>query len=160
MSAGIGDVEVPEPPDPPEPQAAAITSNRQASKYLISFFIVIAQPLYTLFIAPMFNQFTPLKEGELKDAIEQYVENMKFPLKEIAVMDGSKRSTHSNAYISGVGRKRIALFDTLIEKHSIKELVAVIAHEVGHYKKRHIIKGMLISIVHTGAILYLLSFFL
>jgi len=127
---------------------------------LVSFFIVIAQPIYTLLIAPMFNKFTPLEDDELKESIEDYAQKVKFPLKEICVMDGSKRSAHSNAYFSGFGKKRIALFDTLLEKHSISELVAVIAHEVGHYKKRHIIKGMFISIIHTGILFYLLSFFI
>ena len=127
---------------------------------LVSFFIVIAQPIYTLIIAPMFNKFTPLEDSELKESIEHYAQKVQFPLKEICVMDGSKRSAHSNAYFSGFGKKRIALFDTLIEKHSISELIAVIAHEVGHYKKRHIIKGMFISIVHTGILFYLLSLFI
>ena len=108
---------------------------------LIAFFIVIAPPLFTTLIAPMFNKFTPLAESELKDAIEQYTAEVKFPLTEISVMDGSKRSTHSNAYLSGFGaKKRIALFDTLIEKHSVGELVSVIAHEVGHHKKKHVLK--------------------
>ncbi|MBC8233718.1 M48 family metallopeptidase [bacterium] len=127
---------------------------------LVSFFIVIAQPIYTLLIAPMFNKFTPLEDDELKESIEDYAQKVKFPLKEICMMDGSKRSAHSNAYFSGFGKKRIALFDTLIEKHSISELVAVIAHEVGHYKKRHIIKGMFISIIHTGILFYFLSLFI
>jgi STE24 endopeptidase len=127
---------------------------------LVSFFIVIAQPLYTLLIAPIFNKFTPLEDNELKESIEHYAQKVKFPLKEICVMDGSKRSAHSNAYFSGFGKKRIALFDTLIEKHSINELIAVIAHEVGHYKKRHTIKGMFISIIHTGILFYLLSLFI
>lgn len=75
-------------------------------------------------------------------------------------MDGSKRSAHSNAYFSGFIKKRIALFDTLVEKHSIEELVAIIAHEVGHYKRKHILKGMIISIIHTGILFFLLSLFI
>jgi STE24 endopeptidase len=76
-------------------------------------------------------------------------------------MDGSKRSSKSNAFFTGFGRnKRIALFDTLIEKHTVPELVAVLAHEIGHYKKKHILKGMVISILHTGILFYLLSIFL
>ncbi|MBN2373936.1 M48 family metallopeptidase [bacterium] len=127
---------------------------------LAAFFIVIAQPLYNMLIAPMFNNFTPLEDGKLRDDIERYARKVKFPIKEISVMDGSKRSSHSNAYFSGLFKKRIALFDTLIERHSPGELVAVIAHEVGHYKKRHIIKGMLLSIIHAGIMFYLLSFFI
>ena len=127
---------------------------------LISFFIIVAPPLFTTLIAPMFNKFTPLEEGELQDAIQRYTEKVKFPLTEISVMDGSKRSTHSNAYLSGFGaKKRIALFDTLIEKHSVRELVSVIAHEVGHHKKKHVLKGTILSIVHSGLLLFLLSRF-
>ncbi len=127
---------------------------------LISFFIIIAPPLFTTLIAPMFNKFTPLAEGELKDAIEQYTAEVKFPLTEISVMDGSKRSTHSNAYLSGFGaKKRIALFDTLIDKHSVGELVSVIAHEVGHHKKKHVLKNTVLSVLHSGLLLFLLSRF-
>ena len=128
---------------------------------LISLFIILAPPLFTTVIAPLFNKFTPLVDGELKGAIEQYSEKVKFPLTEISVMDGSKRSGHSNAYFSGLGKKkRIVLFDTLIEKHSIEELVAILAHEVGHYKKKHILKGMVVSIVHAGILFFLLSLFI
>ena len=127
---------------------------------LISFFIIIAPPLFTTLIAPMFNKFMPLGEGELKDAIQRYTAKVKFPITEISVMDGSKRSTHSNAYLSGFGaKKRIALFDTLIEKHSVGELVPVIAHEVGHHKKKHVLKGTVLSILHSGLLLFLLSRF-
>ena len=128
---------------------------------LIACFIIIAPPLFTTLIAPMFNKFTPLAEGELKDAIRGYTAKVKFPLTEISVMDGSKRSTHSNAYLSGFGsKKRIALFDTLIEKHSVAELVSVIAHEVGHHKKKHVLKGTILSILHSGLLLFLLSHFI
>lgn len=127
---------------------------------LASFFIVIGQPLYTTVIAPMFNKFTPLEDEKLKEDIQQYANKVDFPLKEVCVMDGSRRSAHSNAYFSGIGKKRIALYDTLIDKHSPDELVAIVAHEVGHYKKRHIIKGMIVSIIHTGILFYLLSLFI
>ncbi len=127
---------------------------------LIAFFIIIAPPLFTTLIAPMFNKFTPLAEGELKEAIQRYTAKVKFPLTEISVMDGSKRSTHSNAYLSGFGaKKRIALFDTLVEKHPVAELVAVIAHEVGHHKRKHVLKGTVLSILHVGFLLFLLSRF-
>lgn len=126
----------------------------------LSFFIILAQPLFTTVIAPLFNKFTPLEDSELKSAIQQYADGVGFALKEICVMDGSKRSAHSNAYFSGFIKKRIALFDTLMEKHSIEEMVAIIAHEVGHYKRRHILKGMILSIIHTGVLLFLLSMFM
>ena len=128
---------------------------------LVSLFIIIAPRLFTNVIAPLFNKFTPLENGELKDAIQQYAAKVKFPLTEIFVMDGSKRSTHSNAYFSGFGKKkRIALFDTLIDKHSIEELVSVIAHEVGHYAKKHILKNTILSVLHVGMLLFLLSRFI
>ena len=126
----------------------------------VSFFIILAQPLFTTVIAPLFNKFTPLEDSELKSAIQQYTDEVGFGLKEICVMDGSRRSAHSNAYFSGFIKKRIALFDTLMEKHSVEEIVAIIAHEVGHYKRRHILKGMIFSIAHTGILLFLLSLFL
>ncbi|MGA1795848.1 MAG: M48 family metallopeptidase [bacterium] len=126
----------------------------------VSIFILIAQPLYTMVIAPLFNDFIPLEEGGLKGDIERYAARVRFPLKEISVMDGSRRSAHSNAYFSGLYKKRIALFDTLLNRHSPEEIVAVIAHEVGHYKKRHVVKGMVWAILHTGVFLYLLSIFM
>jgi STE24 endopeptidase len=124
-------------------------------------FILFIQYIAPTWIMPLFNKFKPLEGGELRSAIENYAESVKFPLKGIFVMDGSKRSTKSNAFFTGFGRnKRIALFDTLIEKHSVGELVAVLAHEIGHYKKKHIQKSMIISILHTGVMFYLLSIFL
>jgi STE24 endopeptidase len=127
---------------------------------LVSLFIIIAPLLFTTVIAPLFNKFTPVEDGELKDALQQYAAKAKFLLTEISVMDGSKRSTHSNAYFSGFGKKkRIALFDTLIDKHSVEELVSVIAHEVGHYKKKHVLKGTVLSVLHAGILLFLLSRF-
>lgn len=126
----------------------------------LTFFIILAQPLFTTVIAPLFNKFTPLEDSELKSAIQQYADEVGFALKEICVMDGSKRSAHSNAYFSGFIKKRIALFDTLMDKHSTGEMVAIIAHEVGHYKRRHILKGMILSIIHTGILLFLLSLFM
>ena len=128
---------------------------------LVSLFIIVAPSLFVTVIAPLFNKFTPLSDGALKDAIEKYSESVKFPLTEVSVMDGSKRSGHSNAYFSGFGKKkRIVLFDTLIEKHSVEELVAILAHEVGHYKKKHILKGVVVSIAHAGVLFFLLSLFI
>ena len=128
---------------------------------IIGLFMILIQPLFTLVIAPMFNKFTPLEKGELRTAIENYAQKVGFPLSRIDIMDGSKRSAKSNAYFSGFGKqKRIALFDTLLEKHSNDEMVAILAHEVGHYKKHHIKVGILISILHTGLLFWLLSIFI
>ena len=129
----------------------------------------IATTLFTLvihyiaptWIMPLFNKFTPIESGELKDAVLGYTKSVNFSLKGLFVMDGSRRSTKSNAFFTGFGKnKRIALFDTLIEKHTVGELVAVLAHEIGHYKKKHIIQSMIISVAHMGVMFYLLSIFL
>ncbi|MFQ6609294.1 MAG: M48 family metallopeptidase [Fidelibacterota bacterium] len=128
---------------------------------VISIFSIVIQPLYIHFIAPLFNKFTPLEEGELRSLLYDYAEKVKFPLSGIFVMDGSKRSAHSNAYFTGFGKsKRIVLFDTLLKKHKPKELLTILAHEIGHYKKRHILKGIILSNIHTGLLLFLLSLFL
>ncbi len=112
-------------------------------------------------IMPLFNKFTPLEEGELKSEIMKMAENCRFPLKEVMVMDGSKRSTKSNAFFTGFGKnKRIALFDTLIEKHTTPELVAVLAHEIGHFKKRHIIQRMVVGVLETGVMFFLVGLFM
>ena len=127
----------------------------------LSAILVLAQPLFTSVIAPMFNKFTPLEDGELKNKINAFAEKVNFPLSRIDVMDGSRRSSKANAYFSGLGKnKRIALFDTLIEKHSVEELVSIIAHEIGHYKKQHNIKGIIMGVVQTGIMFYLLSLFI
>ncbi|KPK88120.1 peptidase M48 [bacterium SM23_31] len=124
-------------------------------------FMLVMQYIAPTWIMPLFNKFMPLDAGELKDAITEYAKSVKFALKGIFVMDGSRRSTKSNAFFTGLGKnKRIALFDTLIAKHTVGELVAVLAHEIGHYKKKHIIKGMVISILHTGVMFYLVSIFI
>ncbi len=123
-----------------------------------SVFVSFIAPTW---IKPLFNKFTPVEEGELRTAIFEYTDSVKFSLQNLFVMDGSKRSTKTNAFFTGFGKnKRIALFDTLIEKHTIPELVAVLAHEIGHYKKKHILKSMVINIFHTGIVFFLLSVFL
>jgi len=128
---------------------------------LLSLLSVIMPKIYTQFIAPMFNKFTPLESGELRDAIENYSKEVDFPLTEVYVVDGSKRSAHSNAYFTGFGKnKRIVLFDTLMDNHTNEEILAILAHEVGHYKKKHIIKGMITSILHSGIMLYILGLFI
>lgn len=127
----------------------------------VTAFSLVMQYIAPTWIMPLFNKFEPLEAGELRRAIEEYAEKVNFPLKGIYVMDGSKRSSKSNAFFTGFGKnKRIALYDTLIEKHTTEELVAVLAHEIGHYKKKHIIKNMVISILHTGIMFGLLSIFL
>jgi len=122
---------------------------------------IILQFVAPTWIMPLFNKFEPLEDDELKQNIMSYARSVKFSLENVFVMDGSKRSGKSNAFFTGFGKhKRIALFDTLIANHSPAELVAILAHEIGHYQKRHILKGMLLSIAHMGVMLYLISIFL
>ncbi|MFO8030419.1 MAG: M48 family metallopeptidase [Cyclonatronaceae bacterium] len=128
---------------------------------VVILFTLIVQFIAPTWIMPLFNKFTPLEDGELKQAILRYADKVSFPLKGIYKIDGSRRSSKSNAFFTGFGRnKRIALFDTLIENHTVRELVAVLAHEIGHYKKKHIPKNMIISFLHTGVMLWLLSLFI
>ena len=125
---------------------------------LISVSMMFVAPTW---IMPLFNKFTPMEPGELKETIVSYSNSVDFHVKDIFVIDGSKRSTKANAFFTGFGRnKRIALFDTLVENHPNQEIVAVVAHEIGHYKKKHIQKRALISIINTGLMFYLLSIFL
>jgi STE24 endopeptidase len=127
----------------------------------VTVVLLAMQFIFPTWIMPLFNKFTPMESGELKEAILKYARSVNFPIKNVFVMDGSKRSSKSNAFFTGFGRnKRIALFDTLIEKHTVPELVAVLGHEIGHYKRKHILQGMVISILHTGVLLFLLSVFL
>jgi len=134
--------------------------------WLYAFLTVTAISLLMSYLAPkwimpLFNDFKPMEEGELKSSIEEMAEKCEFPLTEVSVMDGSKRSSKSNAFFTGFGKnKKIALFDTLIEKHSVRELVAVLAHEIGHYQKKHILQGMILSVVQLAVTFYLLSLFL
>lgn len=125
---------------------------------LMSAFMVFITMFYSTLIVPLFNKQTPLKDGELKTAIRNFAKKVDFKLDNIFVIDGSKRSTKANAYFSGLGaKKRIVLFDTLIEDLDTNEIVAVLAHEIGHYKKKHTKKGMIISVLQTGLTLYILS---
>ncbi|MDY7001472.1 MAG: M48 family metallopeptidase [Thermodesulfobacteriota bacterium] len=122
---------------------------------------VTIQYLAPTLILPLFNKFTPLEQGTLRTAIEDFAARAGFGLKGVFVMDGSKRSTKSNAFFTGFGKKkRIALFDTLISRHEPDEIIAILAHEIGHYKKRHVLKNMLLLILKTGILFYLMSFFL
>ena len=125
---------------------------------LFQVFLLFVAPVV---IMPIFNKFTPLEDGELRKAIEEYAKKQDFKLKGVFTMDGSKRSTKSNAFFTGFGRfRRIVLFDTLIEKQTKDELVSVLAHEMGHYKKKHILKSIVISIFTTGLMFYILSIFI
>ena len=123
--------------------------------------MLVIQYVAPTWIMPLFNRFDPLEEGELRDAITTYARCIDFALDNIFVMDGSKRSTKSNAFFTGFGRhRRIVLFDTLIDKHGVDELVAILAHEMGHYKLKHIVKMMIIGIIQSGLMFYILSFFI
>ncbi|HLA82559.1 MAG TPA: M48 family metallopeptidase [Thermoleophilia bacterium] len=122
---------------------------------------LVMQVILPTFILPLFNKFTPLQEGELRSAIFSYAERADFPLKAVYVIDASRRSTKGNAYFTGFGKsKRIALFDTLVSRHPLPELVAVLAHEIGHYKKKHVLVGTMVGIVEMGLFLGLFSVFL
>lgn len=128
--------------------------------FIIAFSIIL-QPVFTIFIAPMFNKFTPLEEGPLLNKIKDYLNKVNFPVQKLEVVDGSKRSSHSNAYFSGIGKyKRIALFDTLIDQMDENEILAIIAHEVGHYKLKHIYSGIILSSIQSGIMLFILSLFI
>lgn len=124
-------------------------------------FTVVMNMFYAKLIVPLFNKQTPLETGSLRDKISEYAASVGFSLKNIFVIDGSKRSTKANAYFSGFGReKRITLYDTLVNDLNEEEIVAVLAHEVGHYKRKHIIFNLFTSILLTGLTLYILSIFI
>lgn len=124
----------------------------------ITLFMLVTNIFYTSWILPLFNKLTPLEEGSLRDKIESYCASVGFPVQHIYVMDGSKRSNKANAFFSGLGKKKkIVLFDTLISDHTEEELTAVLAHEAGHYKKKHIISSLMAGIFTTGITLFILS---
>ena len=127
----------------------------------VTLYMLTVQFIAPTWIMPLFNKFTPLEEGELKSAILSYARAIRFPLENIYQMDGSRRSTKSNAFFAGFGKhKRIVLFDTLIKQHTVKELVAILAHEMGHYKKNHIRQALVLGILQTGLMLFLLAQFI
>lgn len=134
--------------------------------WLYCWAVVTAFTLFIQFVAPtlilpLFNKYTPLDEGDLRDAIFAYARSIDFPLRNIFVMDGSRRSTKSNAFFTGFGRnKRIVLFDTLVKQHTVEELVAVLAHEMGHHKKKHILKSIILGIGQAGLLFFLVSIFI
>jgi STE24 endopeptidase len=120
---------------------------------LVSIFFAM---FYSSLILPLFNKMSPLEEGELRSSIESYAAAVSFPLKSIFIIDGSKRSTKANAFFSGLGpKKSIVLYDTLVKEQSKEEITAVLAHEVGHFKKKHIIKGLFISMLSTAVTFFI-----
>lgn len=126
-----------------------------------SIVIIFVNMFYTSLILPLFNKLAPLENNELRTDIEKYAKKVNFPLVNIFVMDGSKRSSKANAFFSGMGKKKkIVLFDTLIKDHTKEELISILAHEVGHYKKKHTHQGLILSIINSGIMLYVLSLFI
>ena len=127
----------------------------------VALFGIILQFLAPILIMPLFNKFTPLEDGLLKEKILAYAEQEQFAIKGIFTMDGSKRSAKLNAFFTGVGKfRKIVFFDTLLEKLGDDEIVAVLAHEMGHFKKKHILKMMVSSLLQTGLMFFLLSLFI
>ncbi len=125
---------------------------------LAVFFTTAIQFVAPRFILPLFNKFTPLDEGELRAAIFRYARSIQFPLEKVFVMDGSRRSTKSNAFFTGFGKhRRIALFDTLVRAHTIPELVAILAHETGHFRKKHVLQNLAFAAVHSGLTFFAFS---
>jgi STE24 endopeptidase len=126
----------------------------------VSAFMLFMTMFYTSLIVPLFNKLKPLDNGELKDEITAFCKKVSYNLENVYIIDGSKRSTKANAYFSGLGKKKkIVLYDTLVEKLTKEEIVAVLAHEIGHYKKKHTLISVVSSILQTGITLYILSLF-
>lgn len=127
----------------------------------VSLFMIFMAMFYSNLIVPLFNKQKPLEEGELKQAIQAFCNKVNFKLVNVFVIDGSKRSTKANAYFTGLGsKKRIVLYDTLVNDLTTEEIVGVLAHEVGHYKKKHTLSGIFISIIQTGIVFFILSLFI
>lgn len=125
---------------------------------VVAAFSIFMAMFYSNLIVPFFNKQTPLEEGDLRNAIQKFSEKVGFKLDNIFIIDGSKRSTKANAYFTGLGaKKRIVLYDTLINDMDTDELVAVLAHEIGHYKKKHVIQGLFLSLIQTGIVLFIFS---
>jgi len=128
---------------------------------IATLFTIFMSMFYSQIIVPLFNKQTPLEEGDLRDAIKEFSDRAGFRLNNIYVIDGSKRSTKANAYFTGLGpKKRIVLYDTLIKDLTVNEIVAVLAHEIGHYKKKHTLTGIITGIIQTGITLFILSLFI
>jgi STE24 endopeptidase len=128
---------------------------------VVVLFQIVLTFLAPVIILPLFNKFYPLEDGELKKAIEDYARLQRFKMRGVFKMDASRRSTKSNAFFTGLGKfRRIVLFDTLIDRHTVDEVVSVLAHEMGHYKRKHILKSILISVMTTGLLFFILSLFI
>jgi STE24 endopeptidase len=131
--------------------------------WLYAFAAIVILELFITFIAPvaimpLFNKYTPLEDGELKNSVEKYAKKENFKMKGLFKIDGSKRSTKSNAFFTGFGKfRRIVLFDTLIQKHTVDELTSILAHEMGHFKLGHIVKHIIFSFVLSGIMLFVFS---
>ena len=127
----------------------------------VTLYLLAIQFIAPTWIMPLFNKFIPLEDGELRSAILAYAASINFPLENVYQMDGSRRSTKSNAFFTGFGKhKRIVLYDTLIKQHTPNELVAVLAHEMGHYKKKHVPQILILGVLQAGLMLFLLSKFI
>ena len=127
----------------------------------VSLFMIVLQMVVPSLIMPLFNKFTPLENQDLKAALFDYARSIDFSLENIFVMDGSRRSEKSNAFFTGFGKsKRIVLYDTLVERHTVPELVSVLAHEMGHFKKRHILQMLILSVLQMGLMFFLFSLFI
>jgi STE24 endopeptidase len=123
-----------------------------------TLFMLGVQFIAPVWLMPLFNKFTPLDDGELKEAIVRYAASVDFAFKDIFLVDASKRSSKANAFFTGFGKnRRIALFDTLVEQQTMPEVVAVLAHEIGHYQKKHVPIMMAVNVIHTFIVFYLLS---
>jgi len=137
------------------------TSFWWAAWLVVAGFMLFMTMFYSNIIVPLFNKQTPLEDGELRTAISNFSTKVGFKLDNIYVIDGSKRSTKANAYFTGLwAKKRIVLYDTLIKDHTTEELVAVLAHEIGHYKKKHTRTSLILGLLQTGLLLFLLSLFI
>ena len=128
---------------------------------LVSGFILAIQYVAPTWIMPLFNRFSPLEDGDLRQALFAYAARIDFPLENVMIMDGSRRSSRANAFFTGFGRhRRIVLFDTLVKNHDVDELLGVLAHEMGHYKLRHVAVMTGVALLQAGLLFFILSFFL
>lgn len=127
----------------------------------LSVVMLLLQLVAPTWLMPLFIKFSPLADGPLRQRIFDYARQVDFPLQNLFVVDGSRRSTKANAFFTGFGKnRRIGLFDTLIERHTPDELIAIVAHEVGHYKKKHVTRGMIIGIAQTALLLFVFGLLL
>lgn len=127
----------------------------------LSIVVIIMQIIVPAWIMPLFNRFVPIENEALTESVLSYARQNRFPLANVFVMDGSRRSTKSNAFFAGWGKqKRLVLFDTMLERHTVAEILTVVAHEVGHYRKKHLLIGMSLAIAQAGVMFYLLSLFI